>query len=588
MINVLHRWLPLQCRIIGGSTNAVILTGQPDQGPYTEVMHWPAEYAGAAELSRVVQAALRSKQTILKTRNAEMQGTGEPRDALACPLVFDDRLHGVVAFDMPHRSQTLQRVAVQQVRAGVIWLETMLGLENATATDQRAHLVDLVAAGLDHDYFKMAATEVANELSQRFECLRVSFGFLRYGRMRVEAMSNSSRIQHNTRLVGSIRDAMTEAIDQQHTIVYPPPDDAPILVTRFHEHLTTEVHGQAFCTIPLVKNAKPIGALVLERAPDQPFEVETVTQCEQIAMLLGPVLQTRRSDERPLVVKVLDSARRTLVKLLGPHHLALKLATSLIVSFLVFLSLAQADFRISSDAALEAGVSRAVFAPQQGYIASADVRAGDLVREGQLLASLDNSDLLQQRRKWRSQRGQLLKEYRKALAHGERAEVAILDAKRSQSEAQLELVEQQLERIHLVAPFSGLVVNGDLSQALGSPVERGETLFEVAPMDDYRVVMKVDDRDIGFIETGQRGKLKLSGIPDRQVEITIDRLTPVATSEAGRNYFRVEAHMKSHSDLMRPGMVGITKIEVGRENLLWIGSRRLLDWLRMVAWTRLP
>ena len=139
-----------------------------------------------------------------------------------------------------------------------------------------------------------------------------------------------------------------------------------------------------------------------------------------------------------------------------------------------------------------------------------------------------------------------------------------------------------------MAPFSGRIVKGDLSQALGSPVTRGEVLYEVAPTDEYRVVLKVDDRDIGLVQTGQQGQLKLSGIPDQMIAITIDRLMPVSATEEGRNYFRVEAVMDSHSDLMRPGMEGVAKIEIGQEKLIWIWTRRLVDWLRLFVWNRLP
>jgi hypothetical protein len=123
---------------------------------------------------------------------------------------------------------------------------------------------------------------------------------------------------------------------------------------------------------------------------------------------------------------------------------------------------------------------------------------------------------------------------------------------------------------------------------LGSPVTQGEVLYELAPNDEYRVVLKVDDRDIGLVSPGQRGQLKLSGIPDRSIDITIDRLTPVASNEGRRNYFRVEAFMDSHSDLMRPGMEGIAKIEIGQAKLLWIWTRRLVDWLRLFIWNRMP
>jgi multidrug resistance efflux pump len=201
---------------------------------------------------------------------------------------------------------------------------------------------------------------------------------------------------------------------------------------------------------------------------------------------------------------------------------------------------------------------------------------------------LDDQELRHEQRKWQSQRAQLIKEYRKALAESDRAEVAILRAKRHQAEAQLKLVEQQLARAKLVAPFTGLVVKGDLNQSLGAPVKRGEVLYEVAPTNEYRVVLKVDDRDIGLVSPGQRGQLKLSGIPDRSVDITIQRLTPVSATTGGRNFFRVEADLNKHLDLMRPGMEGVAKIEISREKLLWIWTRRLVDWLRLFIWNRLP
>ena len=132
------------------------------------------------------------------------------------------------------------------------------------------------------------------------------------------------------------------------------------------------------------------------------------------------------------------------------------------------------------------------------------------------------------------------------------------------------------------------MVKGDLNQALGAPVKRGEVLYEVAPTNEYLVVLKVDDRDIGMIAAGQRGQLKLSGIPNRSVNITIDRLTPVASAADGRNFFRVEATMDQHLDQMRPGMEGVAKIEISQEKLIWIWTRRLVDWLRLFIWNRLP
>lgn len=588
MEKILTSWLFQQCQILPGVIHAQILSGPLDEGPYDHAVFWPEEPKDHAAMLRIAQAALRCKQAVLKTRNSALDETGEPLDTLACPLFIANRLLGVVVIEMTHRSQPMQQAAMQQLQAGTTWLETMVTLQDATTTDQLANLVDLVAAALEHAQFRIAATEVTNELAARFRCQRVSIGFIRYQHVRIEAMSHSAKVDQQSSLVRAIRDAMDEALDQSATIVYPLQAEVGVVACQLHSQLSSAQQGGSICTVPLIKNGKMIGALLLEREASQPFTPQNIVHCEQIALLIGPVLETRRRDERPLAAKILSSGQRLFAQLFGAHYLPLKLIVGLSVIGCIWLSQADSMFYVSSDSKLEAVISRAIVAPQEGYIASAHVRAGDLVHKGDLLASLEDQQLQQKRRQWQSQRTQLLKEHRKALASFDRAEIAILTAKRAQTEAQLRMVEQQLARTSLIAPFTGLVVKGDLSQALGSPVTAGQILYEIAPTDEYRVVQKVDDRDIGLVTTGQKGRLKLSGIPDRTYAITIDRITPVATSEKGRNYFRVEAIIEEHSDLMRPGMEGISKIEITQKKLLWIWTRRFVDWLQLFIWKQLP
>jgi GAF domain-containing protein/biotin carboxyl carrier protein len=588
MKEVLQTWFKQQCCMLTGSVRGALLTGEPDEGPYNQILFWPEKQGDYNALSLVARAALHNRHAVIKTRNGQVEKTGEPLDALACPLLLEGRLLGVMALEMTHRSHPLQKAAVQQVQAGAKWLETMVRLHGSTAKEQLVHLVDLVAAGLEHEQFRVAASEVANLLAELFACHRVSLGFLSNNRLRVEAMSHSSQVDQHSNLLRAIREAMVEAMDQVDTVVYPAKSDDSILITRFHSRLGKMQHGASICTLPLVKSGKAVGALMLERTEDKPFAPEAVEQCEQISLLLGPVLETRRRDERPLPLRIFDSLRSGCANLFGPRYLPLKGISAVSVAMLILLTLVQGTLRISCEAVLEPGIRRVVVAPQQGYIATARATAGDLVQQGDLLATLDDQELRLEQRKWQSQRAQLQKEYRKALAGSDRAGVAILNAKRAQAEAQLKLVDQQLMRTTLTAPFPGLIVKGDLTQCLGSPVTRGEVLYEVAPTNKYRVVLKVDDRDIGLVAKGQRGHLKLSGIPVQTIAIAIDRLTPVATAREGRNFFRVEATMDAHSDLMRPGMEGICKIEIGQEKLLWIWTRRLVDWLRMFAWNRIP
>lgn len=585
---LLRIWLFHQCQMLNGVTHAVLLTRCPGEEEDDEAIFWPKKQQNYQSLYSVAKAAFLKKQAVVRARSNQKESTWEPLDALACPLFLNDQLFGVVAMEVTSRTKSMQEATIQQIQTGAKWLETMIVHQTSTAKKQLVNLVDLVATALEQDKFPVAATEVTNELAERFSCQRVSLGFLRHNRIRLAAMSHCSEIDHHSNRVRAIEDAMGESLDQASTVLYPVTSGSTMLATLLHARLSREQQGTAICTVPLVKNARTVGALLLERAPDNPFSAETVIQCEQIALLIGPVLETRRLDERILPFKILDSFRNGLTQLTGPGHLLLKSSAVLTCVLLILLFSISGMFHISCDSILQASVRRVVVAPQQGYLATAFVRAGDLVKKGDTLATLDDEELRLEHRKWQSQYMQLVKKSRKALAGFDRAEVAIFNAQKVQAEAQLRLVEYQLSRTTLVAPFSGLVVRGDLSQALGSPVARGEVLYEIAPIDTYRVLLKMDERDIALAALGQKGQLKLSGIPDKTFNITIDRLTPVSSTEGGRNYFAVEAVMDNHSDLMRPGMEGITRIDIGPKKIIWIWTRRWVEWLRLFAWNKLP
>ena len=66
-----------------------------------------------------------------------------------------------------------------------------------------------------------------------------------------------------------------------------------------------------------------------------------------------------------------------------------------------------------------------------------------------------------------------------------------------------------LARAKLVAPFASVIVSGDLSQSIGRPVSRGDTLFEIAPLDRYRVTLVVPDTDIRLIAPDMKGEILL-------------------------------------------------------------------------------
>src|SRR3989442_1012575 len=404
----------------------------------------------------------------------------------------------------------------------------------------------------------------------------------------VRAVSHSAEFRKQANLIRAIAAAMDEAVDQQMALVHPAPSGAGAAVTRAQSALAREGGAGAVCSVPVAAGGRVVGGLTLERPADRPFDPPTVEVCEAIAALAGPVLELQRREDRCLIAKAADATRGQLAQIVGPRHIGRKLAVLGLAIAVAVLATARGDYRLSAPSVMEAGIQRAAVAPFNGYIAEALARAGDIVRQGQVLCVLDDRDLRLERLKWLSQQEQFVKQYHEAMAKRSAAQVNILTAQIDQAKAQLALLDDQLSRTRLVAPFDGIVVKGDLSQSLGAPVERSQVLFEVAPLETYRVVLQVDERDVANVAVGQKGQLLLAAAPMEGLPFTVEKVTPVSTAREGRNSFRVEARLQSTPEHLRPGMEGVGKIEVDRRLLIWIWTHQVIDWVRLMVWKWLP
>ena len=251
----------------------------------------------------------------------------------------------------------------------------------------------------------------------------------------------------------------------------------------------------------------------------------------------------------------------------------------------IFFSFASSTYTVGANAALEGSIRRVLVAPFDGYVETSSHRAGDLIKAGDVLATLDQRDLQLEYLRWASQADQYSNQYQEALAKSDRVQVNVSLAQVQQAKAQMELLAEQLARANITAPFPGIVVSGDLSQALGSAVKRGQNLFEVAPLNEYRVILEVDESDITGVKQGQTGTLMLTSLPGEVFPLVIAHMTPVTSSREGRSYFRVEATVGKVSERLRPGMEGIGKIDVGDRKLIWQWTHKMFDWLRLMFWS---
>jgi len=309
---------------------------------------------------------------------------------------------------------------------------------------------------------------------------------------------------------------------------------------------------------------------------------------KSVAALCGPALENKYHNDRPIVFGIFDALRRQAVRAFGAGYACRKIAIVLAAVLIAFFSLVKDEYRLAADAVLEGSITRSIVIPIDGYIRESSVKAGDVVRKNQVLCGMDDRDLRLERRNWLSRKGQYQRQLQEAVAKHNRAEASIIAAQLDQAEAQIALVENKLALISIRAPLEGIIIRGDLSQRLGGAVTKGEEIFQIAPLDSYRLILKVDERRIADVSEGQKGALVLSSLSDKPFGFSVRKITPITTAEEGRNYFRVEADLDEVSPRLRPGMEGVGKISVDRRLLISIWTRDLVDWLRLRLWSWLP
>jgi RND family efflux transporter MFP subunit len=587
-------WLALQCRMVPGTRCALVLLGPADRGPFAPVAVWPGPERDVNHLATAAEQALKERRGLLAQHRSKDGNGSTPVTAhhIAYPVTVLEKVRGVVVLEVAGVPDEGIQAAMRQLHWGTAWLEAMLLRSDAQAatetSDQLRKVLDSVADTLEHDRFQAAAMAFVTRLATMLGCDRASLGFTTRSRLRVSALSHSAEFGERANLVRAVETAMVEATDQRAMVVHPPQPDAPPLVTIGHEALARQYGAGAICTVPLGPEDDPYGALTLEFPFGRELTPHTIELVRTIAALAGPILNTKRREDRLLVTKAAEKAGRFLGGVFGPRHLALKFCGILLCVLAAVLWFTEGTYRVKAPTVLEGAIQRSVCAPWNGYVAEAAARAGDVVRAGDLLCRLDDRDLRLEQGKWVAQREQLLKEHRGAMAKLDLAQVRITEARVNQAKAELALVEEQLSRANITAPFTGVVMSGDLSQSLGAPVERGQLLFKLAPLESYRVIVQVDEKDIGAIEVGQEGTLVLPSLPDESFPLTISTVTPVLTAMDGRNYFRVEAEILKVSERLRPGMEGVGKVEIGSRRLIWIWTHELIDWARLKLWSWLP
>ncbi|RJP73270.1 MAG: efflux RND transporter periplasmic adaptor subunit [Candidatus Zixiibacteriota bacterium] len=198
----------------------------------------------------------------------------------------------------------------------------------------------------------------------------------------------------------------------------------------------------------------------------------------------------------------------------------------------------------------------AVFAKVGGTLEKSFVEMGTPVRQGQMLALMDTTELALQHQQARATwlNAQATYERARELFRrdlGSRMEQDNAEAALRVAQANMELAATRLGYARITAPFAGVITRRFLDP--GALVQAGNTtLFILMDMNPVKVIVHLLERDIPRVREGQPATVRVDAYPDREFTGRITRFSQ-AVDPATRT-MAVEIAVPNPDDLLKPGM----------------------------------
>ncbi len=268
------------------------------------------------------------------------------------------------------------------------------------------------------------------------------------------------------------------------------------------------------------------------------------------------------------------------------HWLKQKRLLPIAAVILIGLSLLPVRLTVLSPAEVVARDAQPVRAPYEGVIDQLHVRPNQAVKAGDLLLSLDASDL-RNRLQIAQQALQIARtEYRQVAQQAvfdERGklELAIRRGMEEKSIAEVRYLQSLLQRTEVRASTNGIVVFTDASDWIGRPVALGERIMTLADPAKAELRVELPVRDAIPLQPGGDVSFFMNIAPDAPKSATLEWLAfRAAENDEQQLSYTGRATFPNGEALPRIGLRGTAKLYGERAPVIYYLLRRPLAALR--------
>lgn len=501
-------------------------------------------------------------------------------DFIAIPFALDEQTTGVVGA-MVHQSKdatTEAGLVCQWIAASYqIWrTRNRVATMNWQVTNT-AVVLELIAKISATQTRRDACTVMANELKNHFNCDYVAVGLKTATATGCElfAVSSMADFDHQSKTTLTFKNAFDEAIMRGQTTAFPSQSNQRSGTRLAHKKLQAQMRVAAVVTVNLRNDHEEIvGAVTFLGRPDLIRQPKTWQLIEALEHPLGASLELIRSAEGGLLRRISRRISNAKEKHL-PRVIAIAIASGLLALLIPM------PYGIHCQCVAEPVVRSFSVAPYDGLLETTFAEPGMIVKKGDLLAQMDGRAINYEIAGVTADRQRAARKHDQLLANQRVSEAIGSALERDALQNKLDLLQYKRSNLEIISPVDGVVLSGSVDKRENYPVQLGDTLYEIAPLETLKVELGIPSDEVMHVAEGQSVRLRFDGFGTTRHDATIHRVRPSSTIRDDQNVFIAEVVLENGNFEIRPGMNGNAKIYGRWRTLGW--SLFHLPWEKFVT-----
>jgi biotin carboxyl carrier protein len=476
------------------------------------------------------------------------------------------------------RSQKDSFAAMATIKDLANAMQLWLNGRNSADAEWQVHalssIIELVAKIENQTSTKTAAEETVNMLANRIGCSSVAIGMFRKGKMRLEAISGVSKLDHGSEASRNYLQTLVESASRKQPGVFPATNEGNDFLLQAHRQLAAQSQCESVYTQPLIcEDDSMIGAVVLTGTK----AMLQSTQVERFGNAAAPAIANALRVSEKVKLTIFKRTKSYVGRKLSLAKQFILISAVIGFCLLMFLPI---TYRVRCNCVTEPVTRRFAVAPFDGQIETGHAEAGDFVEAGQTLAEMDGRTIRWELSTVTAEREQSLITRESELSERNIPKAMLAELEYDRLVSEEAILEFKRQHLQIKSPIAGVVLSGSLERAEAASIETGQVLFEIGPLQPMRVEIAIPGNEISQVKTGCPVKVWINGQEEEPIEAKIKKIHPRSETRDAKNVFIAEIEFPNDDQRLRPGMKGSVRIDCEERSLGWSLFHKPMNYVR--------